>query len=147
MGQQQLLLLVLATVIVGLATVAGIQAFEENQDQARQDALTQRALDIATQVKSVADKPQQFGGVNYGNNPGQSEFVAAANLDTDSNSDITAPGAGSGATCSINGNASGPKLSNLNITCETANQSQGVKVTFDSEGEVSTNIDWDPSTQ
>ena len=34
MGQQQLLLLVLGIVIVGLAVVVGIQAFGENQKKA-----------------------------------------------------------------------------------------------------------------
>src|SRR5690554_5459445 len=38
MGQQQLLLLVLGIVIVGLAVVVGIQAFGENQKKANSDA-------------------------------------------------------------------------------------------------------------
>ena len=62
MGQQQLLLLVLATVIVGLATVAGIQAFDQGQVQAEQDALTQEAVSIASDVQATAKKPSQFGG-------------------------------------------------------------------------------------
>jgi Tfp pilus assembly ATPase PilU len=40
MGQQQLLLLVLGIVIVGLAVVVGIQAFSENQKQANTGHLT-----------------------------------------------------------------------------------------------------------
>ena len=40
MGQQQLLLLVLGIVIVGLAVVVGIQAFSENQRKANADAMT-----------------------------------------------------------------------------------------------------------
>ena len=62
MGQQQLLLLVLATVIVGLATVAGIQAFEQGQTRANQDALTQNAVKIASDIQAKAKEPSQFGG-------------------------------------------------------------------------------------
>jgi len=62
MGQQQLLLLVLSTVIVGLATVAGIQAFSENQAQSNADALTQQALNYASDLQAHYQKPEQFGG-------------------------------------------------------------------------------------
>ena len=62
MGQQQLLLLVLATVIVGLATVAGIQAFEQGSRRANQDALTQTAVKIASDIQAKTKEPSQFGG-------------------------------------------------------------------------------------
>jgi len=62
MGQQQLLLLVLATVIVGLATVAGIQAFEQGQTRANQDALTSTAVKIASDIQARVKEPSQFGG-------------------------------------------------------------------------------------
>ena len=62
MGQQQLLLLVLATVIVGLATVAGIQAFEQGSVRANQDALTQTAVKIASDMQANLKEPAQFGG-------------------------------------------------------------------------------------
>ena len=62
MGQQQLLLLVLATVIVGLATVAGIQAFEQGSTRAEADALTQTAVKIASDIQAKTEEPEQFGG-------------------------------------------------------------------------------------
>jgi hypothetical protein len=62
MGQQQLLLLVLATVIVGLATVAGIQAFDQGQTRANQDALNQSSVKIASDIQANLQKPEQFGG-------------------------------------------------------------------------------------
>jgi len=65
MGQQQLLLLVLATVIVGLATVAGIQAFDENQKQAQQAAMRQRAAAVLTDVRAEFNKPSELGGVDW----------------------------------------------------------------------------------
>ena len=62
MGQQQLLLLVLGIVIVGLAVVVGINAFGENQKRANADALVNDGLRIASDVQAFALKPEQFGG-------------------------------------------------------------------------------------
>ena len=62
MGQQQLLLLVLGIVIVGLAVVVGIQAFSENQAKANADALVNDAIRIASDAQAWKLKPQAFGG-------------------------------------------------------------------------------------
>ena len=62
MGQQQLLLLVLGIVIVGLAVVAGINAFEENQEKSTKDAIVNEGMRVATDVKAYALKPDQLGG-------------------------------------------------------------------------------------
>jgi hypothetical protein len=64
MGQQQLILLVLATVIVGLATVVGIRAFSENADRANADALLQDAVRIANDIQASRQKPAPFGGIS-----------------------------------------------------------------------------------
>ncbi len=62
MGQQQLILLVLATVIVGLATVVGIRAFAENSIKANADAMVQDAVRIANDAQAWKKKPAPFGG-------------------------------------------------------------------------------------
>ena len=62
MGQQQLLLLVLGIVIVGLAVVVGIQAFSENQKKANADALVNDAIRIASDAQAWMLKPEAFGG-------------------------------------------------------------------------------------
>jgi hypothetical protein len=62
MGQQQLLLLVLGIVIVGLAVVVGIQAFSENQKKANSDALVNDAIRIASDAQAWKLKPAAFGG-------------------------------------------------------------------------------------
>jgi CO/xanthine dehydrogenase Mo-binding subunit len=112
MGQQQLLLLVLSTVIVGLATVAGIQAFSENQQQATQDALVQRAISIGSDVLSAHNEPSQFGGVDLTNGPSKSKIATAAGYDS---STPPADGAGDGASCTIGTTIGNPTL----ITCAT----------------------------
>jgi len=62
MGQQQLLLLVLGIVIVGLAVVVGIQAFSENQKKANADALVNDAIRISSDAQAWKLKPSAFGG-------------------------------------------------------------------------------------
>jgi hypothetical protein len=62
MGQQQLLLLVLGIVIVGLAVVVGIQAFSENQKKANADAMVNDVIRLASDAQAWKLKPQAFGG-------------------------------------------------------------------------------------
>ena len=102
MGQQQLLLLVLSTVIVGLATVAGIQAFSEGQTQATQDALTQRGISIGQDISAALNKPDQLGGISQSSSAEQ--IAAAVGLDDEDGSGegIPAGGAGDEADCDIN---------------------------------------------
>ena len=62
MGQQQLLLLVLGIVIVGIAVVAGIQAFAEGKTKAEQDAAVSDAMRIISDTQAWKLKPTAFGG-------------------------------------------------------------------------------------
>ena len=65
MGQQQLLLLVLGIVIVGIAVVAGIQAFSEGKQKAEQDAAVSDAMRIISDVQAWKLKPGAFGGRGF----------------------------------------------------------------------------------
>ena len=62
MGQQQLLLLVLGIVIVGLAVVIGIQAFSENKQNSTTDAMSNEIVRIASDIQAWSLKPSAFGG-------------------------------------------------------------------------------------
>jgi len=62
MGQQQLLLLILSAVIVGVAIVMGINMFGENATQANQDAVLQDVLTLATRAQAWYRRPTQLGG-------------------------------------------------------------------------------------
>jgi hypothetical protein len=97
MGQQQLLLLVLSTVIVGLATVAGIQAFSENQAQAQEDALVQRSINIGNDVLAAHNEPSQFGGISL-NDTTKAAVAKAAGYEDNT---ISADGVGDNAGCTI----------------------------------------------
>ena len=67
MGQQQLLLLVLGIVLVGLAVVVGIAAFGEGSKKARLDRQQSALSDIAASVHTWRMKPQAVGGGQGGN--------------------------------------------------------------------------------
>lgn len=62
MGQQQLLLLVLGAIIVGLAVVVGIQMFGESAVQANQDAIVQDVVTIGSKAQEWYRKPTVLGG-------------------------------------------------------------------------------------
>ncbi|MEM6784342.1 MAG: hypothetical protein AAF624_11490 [Bacteroidota bacterium] len=62
MGQQQLLLLVLGIVIVGLAVASGIQAFEENRFRMEQDTMAEMATRVFGDIMAWKEKPAALGG-------------------------------------------------------------------------------------
>ena len=71
MGQQQLILLVLATVIIGIAIVVGIRAFTENSAKANADAMVQDAVRMANDMQAWKKKPAPFGGQSAVATPAQ----------------------------------------------------------------------------
>lgn len=62
MGTQQLLLIVLGVIIVGIAVVVGINIFGTNAEQANKDAITQDCLRIAAAAQGFYRKPTMLGG-------------------------------------------------------------------------------------
>jgi len=60
MDRQLLLLLVLATIIVDLATVAGLNAYQESRTQSAVDHITQKAVEIAADVQVYARRPSMY---------------------------------------------------------------------------------------
>ncbi len=62
MGQQQLLLIVLGTIIVGVAVVVGINMFTTGAINAERDALIQDVNNIASSAASYWRKPAALGG-------------------------------------------------------------------------------------
>ena len=62
MGQQQLLLLVLGAVIVGMAIVIGINMFGEGAHKAQEDNVKQDLVTMAAKVQEFWRKPTYMGG-------------------------------------------------------------------------------------
>lgn len=74
MGQQQLLLVILVTIIVGIATVVAINTFGSAADSANVDAVRQDLTSMAAAAQGYYMKPealggggQDFGGITYNN--------------------------------------------------------------------------------
>lgn len=62
MGQQQLLLVILVTIIVGIATVVAINTFSSASDSANVDAVRGDLLNIAAAAQQYYIKPAALGG-------------------------------------------------------------------------------------
>jgi len=75
MGQQQLLLIVLGTIIVGVAVVVGINMFTTGAVNAERDALLQDVNNIASSASAYWRKPAALGG-------GARSFVGTTDVTT-----------------------------------------------------------------
>jgi hypothetical protein len=62
MGQQQLLLIVLGVIIVGIAVVVGINLFNANAEESAIDTTVSEATNIAAMGLQYYKKPQALGG-------------------------------------------------------------------------------------
>lgn len=80
MGQQQLLLIVLGVIIVGIAIVVGINLFNANAEESAKDTVVSGATNIAAMAQQYYKKPKSMGG---GGNS-FAGFSIPSNLATDS---------------------------------------------------------------
>jgi hypothetical protein len=64
MGQQQLMLLVIGLLVVGIATMAGLFAFARNMEQAEADDIVNRNLEIANSAVVWKTKKDPYDGGN-----------------------------------------------------------------------------------
>lgn len=62
MGQQQLLLVILVTIIVGIATVVAINTFGSSAENANRDSVRNDIAAIATAAQAWYIKPDMLGG-------------------------------------------------------------------------------------
>ena len=62
MGQQQLLLIILAIIIVGIAIAISIQLFRASAIDSKRDLLMSECSNIATIAISYYKKPREMGG-------------------------------------------------------------------------------------
>jgi len=62
MGQQQLLLIILVTVLVGIATIIAINTMQESRANANYDAIRQTILDASTRAQGYYMKHESMGG-------------------------------------------------------------------------------------
>ena len=62
MGQQQLLMIVLAIIIVGIAIAISVQLFRSNAIESKRDLLIEETTSLATMAVQYYKKPQAMGG-------------------------------------------------------------------------------------
>jgi hypothetical protein len=70
MGQQQLLLIVLGVIVVGIAVVAGINLFNASHDESIKDELVSQCMSIGANAQQFFIKPTSMGGGNNTFNTG-----------------------------------------------------------------------------
>lgn len=64
MGQQQLLLVILVTIIIGIATIISINVLSTGANQANRDAVRQDLSNAASYVQSIWERPNLMGGAS-----------------------------------------------------------------------------------
>lgn len=62
MGQQQILLLILVTVIVAIATILAINTMQESHQNANHEAIRQKMMDATTLAQAYYRKNEMMGG-------------------------------------------------------------------------------------
>jgi hypothetical protein len=62
LGQQQLLMVVLAIIIVGIAIAISVQLFRSNAIESKRDLLIEETTSLATMAIQYYKKPQAMGG-------------------------------------------------------------------------------------
>ncbi len=62
MGQQQLLLIVLGIIVVGIAIYMGIVLFRQHAIDSKRAIVTNECINLASMAISYYDKPPNFGG-------------------------------------------------------------------------------------
>lgn len=62
MGQQQLLLIVLGVIIVGIAVVVGINLFNANAEESTKDTVVSEATNLGAMALQYYKKPVALGG-------------------------------------------------------------------------------------
>ncbi len=62
MGQQQLLLIVLGVIIVGIAVVVGINLFNANAEESAKDTIVSEGTNLGAMAQQYFKKPKALGG-------------------------------------------------------------------------------------
>ena len=66
MGQQQLLLIVVTTVIIGLAIMIGVDVFGSSMAKANEDSVRKDIIEVSSRLQQFYRTPSVLGGGDYG---------------------------------------------------------------------------------
>ena len=119
MGQQQLLLIILGVIIVGIAIAVGLSLFSAQSVQSNRDAMINDLNNLSAQAYQFRIRPSSMGG-------GQGDYTTFAiptKMKTNENGTYTAA----------------PTTNTVVFTAVSAsNASNTIKVTVDSDGKLGT---------
>jgi hypothetical protein len=99
MGQQQLLLIIVGVIIVGIAIAVGLSLFSAQSIQSNKDAMINDINNIAAYCYQYRIRPTSMGGGNNSYDGVATKFPGKLA----SNSNATYTVSGSGDACTING--------------------------------------------
>lgn len=115
MGQQQLLLIILGVIIVGLAIAVGITMFSDNAVSANRDAMSSDLIHIAAKAKHYFSRPSSMGGGGYSfvgltaDDAGMLKLVSQRFLDDNPNGTYIIKTAGDANEITLQGTGKAPK--------------------------------------
>jgi hypothetical protein len=127
MGQQQLLLIVLGVIIVGIAVIVGINMFSVSSSQGNTDAVISDLTSIGANAQQWFRKPTAMGG-------GGNSFVGyaiPANLLTNANGTYSVKTAGTATVVVLNGVGNQPGTTGTGtVTVDMSVYADSVKATI-----------------
>ena len=118
MGQQQLLLVILVTIIVGVATVVAIDTMQQTRHNANESAIRQDILSILTDARQYYQKPTALGGGGQSFDDISDEHILTVEP---SNENASYNLSGSGKTVTVTGDSKSTEI----IFTATAEMSSG----------------------
>uniref|UniRef100_A0A7V3E8D2 Uncharacterized protein n=1 Tax=Ignavibacterium album TaxID=591197 RepID=A0A7V3E8D2_9BACT len=115
MGQQQLLLIVLGVIIVGIAVVVGINLFNANAEESAKDTMISEGTNLGALAQQYYKKPTAMGGGGNSFAGFEATGRVPANL-LNTPTGTWSIGSGSSTSITITGT---PKETGYNWTVET----------------------------
>ena len=85
MGQQQLLLIILGVVVVGIAVAIGIVMFQDNAIAQNRDAVASDLMHLASKARHYYQRPASMGGGAHSFNGITMEKLVTANFANNAN--------------------------------------------------------------
>lgn len=110
MGQQQLLLIILGVIVVGIAVAVGITMFTDNAVSANKDAVTNDLVNLASRAQQFYRRPNALGG-------GQGSFVLIT-ADAVGLGRLTSKAINSNGTYSVSGAGTATQVTLLGLGTE-----------------------------
>ena len=133
MGQQQLLLVMLVTIIVGIATVVALNVFGTQADEANRDAVRQDILGAAASAQGYYLRPEMMDG---GGGTFDEMEIERLGIPGSDNADATPMADGDGDWFNENGayEIESTDGSQFTIVGVPASGTEDIEATIDAEG-------------